>query len=434
LVRSVVVPGSNLQVKLSTQVGQPYNAATVEKDVRYLWGLNRFEDVRVEVSDDSAEGVDVAFHTVVRPRFFLHEIRLEPSTYGLQASLPEGTPVDRRRAQEIAMDARRQLGERGYPDATVDWELRPASRGEVDLKLKIDPGKAAKKQHQTPPERLPRDICQCLLAERREAERSGVLDFKATVNVDASGSMTPSSSHGAGYRVGRIQFIGHPHYTDTFLRRQFLLDEGQVFDEGLLRRSLARLNRTEVFEIIDQHNVAVMQHAETGTADVIVRLVERKRGSWSISGPVGPASLAGPLQGAIQMRLPWWATYAVSFSVFAFAHPIVPALSLTQKSLLLPVLALRRPYTAGEGWRSGFSLAPQIGWRGMAAGYGATQLQQRLMPLVAGERSVTPDLPVTVKREDSETATFCRGERPRLRILRIPAGFVLQALGTLSSL
>jgi hypothetical protein len=233
--------------------------------------------------------------------------------------------------------------------------------------------------------------------------------------------------------VGRIQFIGHPHYTDTFLRRQFLLDEGQVFDEGLLRRSLTRLNRTGAFENMDQHNVAIMQHAETGTADVIVRLVERKRGSWSISGPVGPASLAGPLQGAIEMRLPWWATYAVSFSVFAFAHPIVPALSLTHKSLLLPVLALRRPYTAGEGWRSGFALAPQIGWRAMAAGYGTTQLQQRLMPLVAGERALTPDLPVTVKRPDGDTATFCRGDRPRLRILRIPAGFALQALGTLSS-
>jgi hypothetical protein len=37
LVRSVEVPGSNLQVKLATQVGRPFDAQTIAKDTRYLW-------------------------------------------------------------------------------------------------------------------------------------------------------------------------------------------------------------------------------------------------------------------------------------------------------------------------------------------------------------------------------------------------------------
>ena len=45
IIHSVAVPGTQLDVKLATQVGQPYDAATVEKDVRYLWSLGRFDDV-----------------------------------------------------------------------------------------------------------------------------------------------------------------------------------------------------------------------------------------------------------------------------------------------------------------------------------------------------------------------------------------------------
>src|ERR1041384_5559335 len=76
IVTSVSTPGANLSVSLSTQVGRPFDAATVRKDVRYLWSLGRFDDVRVEQSEQS-DGVALTFRLVPRPNLFLREIRME---------------------------------------------------------------------------------------------------------------------------------------------------------------------------------------------------------------------------------------------------------------------------------------------------------------------------------------------------------------------
>src|SRR5689334_23144321 len=101
---SVAVPGTALQVNLATQVGRPYDAKTVEKDVRYLWSLGRFSDIRVETASRD-EGVAVVFRASVAPHLFLHEIRIQPNTYGLDIKVPEATPVTPLSAHRIALDA-----------------------------------------------------------------------------------------------------------------------------------------------------------------------------------------------------------------------------------------------------------------------------------------------------------------------------------------
>src|SRR5262249_8282130 len=129
---------------------------------------------------------------------------------------------------------------------------------------------------------------------RREAEKRGVLDFP--VSLDAASGVT-TVAPGKPYLVGRIQFAGHPHYTDAVIRRHFLLDEGAPLDEYLLRKSIARLHRANLFEPVNERQVSVRTNDGTGAADITVHVTERKHGSWSLSGPVGPMSLAGPLHG-----------------------------------------------------------------------------------------------------------------------------------------
>jgi outer membrane protein assembly factor BamA len=85
LVRSVSVPGANLQVNLTTQVGAAYDADAIARDVRYLWSLGRFEDIRVETTEDE-DGIDVRFLLTVEPRYSLHEIRIMPNTFGVEMS------------------------------------------------------------------------------------------------------------------------------------------------------------------------------------------------------------------------------------------------------------------------------------------------------------------------------------------------------------
>jgi hypothetical protein len=499
IVTSVTTPGSTLSVNLSTQVGQPFDAATVRKDVRYLWSLGRFDDVRVEQSEQP-EGVSLTFRLVPRPNLFLREIRMEPHTFGLNLKVPVHSPIDPARAREIAAGAESQLGAHGYFNARVTETLLPAGKGLADLRLRIDPGdqlrikelrfdgdptarrdvRALRSRRILPWWRLlppysteaidsdiahlrsnylakgfldadvrpgeveihgkdvrltivarpgpqspmPPRLCSTLLAERREAQQHGVLDF--TARYDAEHGL--STEWGKPYRVGRIDFLGSHHYGDATLRRNFLLDEGDLFDELRLRRSVARLNRTGLFDNIDEKSVIVQPDEKTGYANITVRIAERKRSAWNISGPVGPMSLAGPLQAAISTRLPVWSTYMVSVGIFAFARPLIPILNAPKR--FTPIFYLQRPYIAGAGWRSGFAIAPQLGWKNGIVGYASTQMQGRFLPRLTGEGSAQTVLPVTVTRPSGEAVIACEPPGPRLRLLRAGAGMALHLLGS----
>jgi outer membrane protein assembly factor BamA len=511
LVQSVTVAGTGLEVKLGTQVGRPFDTRIVEQDVRYLWNLDRFDDIRVETAEGTDHDIAVVFRTSPRQFFTIRSVRIEPNSFGLTSTLPEGVRIDRRRAHELAMDARKQLQERGFPDARVTYELTSAMGDTVDLKLQIDPGDAVRVSgveftgalsseelqhalhalrprrilpgwrilpsytqsavdadvarlrshyffkgyfdadaqagtietaggnarvtidiHEGPQYRaIPLGFCPALFAERRAAEREGVLDFSATVNVDRSGQLTSSTARGQQYRVGRIEFSGNHSYSDVFVLRNLVIDEAQLFDERKLRQSVARLNGAGVFENLDERRVAIVRHPETGVADIHIHLTERKRGSWRISGPIGPASFAGPLQGSIGMRL--W-TYTASVSALAFAPPLLPILAARTSRLWLPVVSLQRPYMPGEGWRSGFAIAPQLGWRLMGARYLATQLEQRLLPILNGNHGLEPELAITVHRPSSDTTVVCEPAGSKFALLRRVTGTALHSLVSLSGL
>lgn len=513
---SVTVPGTSLQVNLATQVGRPYDAKTVEKDVRYLWGLGRFDDIRVEAARH-AEGVAVVFRASVTPHLFLHEVRIQPNTYGLDLKVPEATPVTPLSAHRIALDAQRQLNQEGYQGARIRYLLAPAAHGEVDLKLTVDIGDAIRVKevrfegdsrlrgnlqalrirrmlpgvpflwsgwrllpsysqeaidadvahlhslyvgkgffdarvrpgavdlqgkdarvsivaNPGPHYDLDPGLCPSLFSQRRESQGRGALDFK--VKLDAGHlDIGAVIERGRPYRVGRLEFEGSHHYRDGTIRANFLLDEGDVFDEHLLRKSIARLNRAMLFENIDAKSVVVQPDEKTGFADVTVHLKERKRGSWNLSGPVGPMSLAGPLEASIGTRLPAWgrgllelSTCTASIGMFAFAHPLLPILNAPKR--FTPILLLQRPFTPAGGWKTGFTVAPQLGGRNLGIGYAATQLQQRLLPLVAGERGIEPDLNVTVLREDGDAEMVCQAPKPRMGPLRAAGTIGLHLLGT----
>jgi hypothetical protein len=170
--------------------------------------------------------------------------------------------------------------------------------------------------------------------------------------------------------------------------------------------------------------VAVSPDPATGYANVTIRLTERKRGSWRLSGPAGPASIAGPLQASIATRLPVWASFTISITGLAFAHPLIPGIAVKR---FLALGALERPFTPGLGWTSGISIAPQLGWKNTGAGYALRQLDERLAPRISGDRAAQPSLPVVAAGE----VRFCEAPKPRLGFVRAPAAMALRFLGTL---
>jgi hypothetical protein len=218
---------------------------------------------------------------------------------------------------------------------------------------------------------------------------------------------------GVPYRVRTLNFRGNHKFSDRVLRANLLLDEMDLFDATRLRKSLARMNQSRFFEPLDERSVDVRTDARSGMADVTIRVRERKSGSWLLSGPAGPMSISGPLHFALASRLPSWgrgvlelSTYFASFSVLAQADPISKAILGTTRTFV-PVLAIQRSYNPGEGWKSGFGIAPQLGWRATAASYGMTQTRERLLPLLAGKKAYASILLITVERAQGDTVMYC---------------------------
>jgi outer membrane protein insertion porin family len=509
LVTAVGVRGVESNVKLETQVGRRVDEKSLAQDVRRLWSMGRFEDIRVETTDQP-DGTAVVFEVTPARSLRLRVLRVEPGSYGLRLKVPENTPLDRLRAHEIAAEAGRQLRAQGYRDAHVDYDMVPVAKGLADLRLTVhasDPVRVKSVEFSGNPALDPAELrgslkamrarrilfwrilpayspeavesdlarivslylskgyfdaavrvedtaiegehadlrvsvdtgqqyravpvdCAELLAERRQAEREGILDFSVRVEVqpveDSGANLNTTIERGPAYRVGRIVFSGNRRFSDTAVRSNFVLDEAAPFDEYLLRKSLARLNRSNWFEPVTTSSVAIYPDESRGEANLVVRLTEPKRGKWSLSGPVGPSSVGGPLKASIGERI---ASYSVSLSLIAFAHPIVPALAVVTKRFV-PVAVLERPYTPAYGWLSGFAIAPQLGWQALASSYATTQLRQRLTPLLAGGRDLTPDLPVVMETPTGEKTLFCEASQPRFFMLRTAAAMGLQVLAS----
>src|ERR1700733_9615057 len=559
VIKSVRVLGTKSAVDLKTQVGQNFDATNIQSDVHHLWGTGRFDDIRVETTPQDG-GTQVIFHVVEMPQLQLHQLHVEPSTFGLQMDLPEGTPMSRLRAHQIANQAQQDLRSDGFRTATVGYDLVPYAGNKVDLHLNIDAGervrvkqvdfvgdtefdpkelhgalRSLKIRRVTPPipgiwdgwrlypgynpEGVQGDLallrsyyisrgyfdaavklddvqvaqkaahvsiqvqagqmyhvptwqvsgngvmpkvvhplnnlmryqnfCSTLFVARREAEHDGILDFTVNLQVQPTQASTKEApeanlaatvDRGSPFRIGRIEFTGNRHFTEAAVRSNFLLDEGDLLDEHLLRKSMARLNEANYFAPISERTTNLHTDPKTGIADIDFRLMERKRGSWNLSGPVGPASVAGPLQASIRTRLPAWgsglleaSTYTVSLSVFAFVHSFLPALGLPNIPLI-PIAAFSRPYTPGEGWKSGFLIIPQLGWQYMVMGYGVSQLQHRLLPVLQGDRALEPELPVTVDTPSSRTTMFCEPPPPRLAPVRSALAMGLRFIGSMAGL
>jgi len=268
--------------------------------------------------------------------------------------------------------------------------------------------------------------------------RGGVLDFRAKIEVErAAGNragLTATIERGPAYETGRVTFRGNHKFGDSLLRRALLVGEGAPFDEMRLRQSLARLNAMGFFEPLAERDVVVYTPPDSKAADVTIWLKERKARSWSFSGPIGPMSLAGPLEFSLGSRLPAWgqglldlSTYALSAKLMFFAKPIGSLIPFLPNRRFVPLVTLSRPLLPGQRFLSGATFVPQLGWRGMLLGYGAGQARDLLRGAFQSDRNLTPDLPVTIINGGREGTMICAPPKTAWDWARQAGGMALNA-------
>jgi len=94
-------------------------------------------------------------------------------------------------------------------------------------------------------------------------------------------NITLSVIEGEIFRIGRVEISGNTKTRDNVIRREMRLDEGDIFNKKLLKRSFQRINNLNFFETVD---ITPSPRAEERLIDLNVKIKEKLTGMLSIGG------------------------------------------------------------------------------------------------------------------------------------------------------
>ncbi len=132
------------------------------------------------------------------------------------------------------------------------------------------------------------------------------------------------------FTVHRIEFSGNTKTRDKVIRRELLLDEGNIFSAALWDYSVLRINQLGFFENVKKEDYEIHQNTKDNTVDIDLKVKEKGHQSIGFSG--GVSGLAGNFVGlnystnnflglgetlSLQAQ---WGTYQKSYT-FGFTKP-----------------------------------------------------------------------------------------------------------------
>jgi outer membrane protein insertion porin family len=97
------------------------------------------------------------------------------------------------------------------------------------------------------------------------------------------------------YFVRRIEFTGNTTTRDKVIRREILLDEGQVYNKRFWDLSVLRLNQLGYFDTIKDENTDLQKDPKNGSVDIVLKVKEKAKQSISLTG--GVSGLTGSFIG-----------------------------------------------------------------------------------------------------------------------------------------
>ena len=129
----------------------------------------------------------------------------------------------------------------------------------------------------------------------------GFIDFTAEPDFDIDDAakkinLTLRFDEEKQYYVRRINFSGNTTTRDKVIRRELLIDEGQLFNKRYWDISILRLNQLNYFDKIDADKaVELKKNTKEGTVDINLKLKEKGKQSIGLQG--GVSGLAGSFIG-----------------------------------------------------------------------------------------------------------------------------------------
>jgi outer membrane protein insertion porin family len=108
--------------------------------------------------------------------------------------------------------------------------------------------------------------------------------------------LTITADEGRQFFVRRIEFSGNTTTRDKVIRREFQLDEGDIFNTNMLDVSILRLNQLGYFEMLKKEDAAdIRRNPGSDTVDITLKVKERGKNSIGLNG--GVSGIAGSFVG-----------------------------------------------------------------------------------------------------------------------------------------
>jgi outer membrane protein insertion porin family len=129
----------------------------------------------------------------------------------------------------------------------------------------------------------------------------GYIDFVEEPEFDPQPNsdrinLTLTFDEGKQFFVRRIDFSGNTTTRDKVIRRELLIDEGDIFNTRLWELSILRLNQLGYFEALKQDESAdIKRDTRTNTVDLTLKVKERGKNTVQMSG--GVSGIAGSFLG-----------------------------------------------------------------------------------------------------------------------------------------
>src|SRR5579884_3142149 len=138
-------------------------------------------------------------------------------------------------------------------------------------------------------------------AMRKMYGQFGYIDFVPEPSFDIIPNtdqidLTLTADEGKQFFIRRIDFSGNTTTRDKVIRREILLDEGDMFNTQLWDLSILRLNQLGYFEMLKKEDAAtVTRNPQSNTVDITLKVKERGKNSIGLNG--GVSGIAGSFIG-----------------------------------------------------------------------------------------------------------------------------------------
>jgi outer membrane protein insertion porin family len=129
----------------------------------------------------------------------------------------------------------------------------------------------------------------------------GYIDFAPEPNFDIVPDtdqidLTLTADEGKQFFIRRIDFSGNTTTRDKVIRREILLDEGDMFNTELWDYSILRLNQLGYFEMLKKdESYDIKRNPQSNTVDITLKVKERGKNSIGLNG--GVSGIAGSFVG-----------------------------------------------------------------------------------------------------------------------------------------